>query len=68
MVYNLCYKIFDNSENIKDCLINYFNDDIINQLYFVPKKIDKKSIIDKINDNNYINKVFLIASSKLFEL
>lgn len=57
MVYNLCYKIFDNSENIKDCLINYFNDDIINQLYFVPKKIDKKSIIDKINDNNYINKV-----------
>ncbi len=58
MVYNLCNELFNlDINNIDTSLKNYFNNDIIEQLYFLPKKIDKNLIDEKLNDKNYISKV-----------
>lgn len=58
MVYNLCDDLFNvDVNNIKNSLNNYLNKDIINQLYFIPKKIGKDFINEKINNEEYINKV-----------
>ena len=58
MIYNLCNDLFNEDiNNIDTSLKNYFNSDILNQLYFVPKKIDNNLIGEKISDKNYIDKV-----------
>lgn len=58
MIYNLCSDLFNLDFNdIENSLKNYFNNDIIEQLYFLPKKIDKNLIDEKLNDKKYISKV-----------
>lgn len=58
MIYNLCNDLFNEDiNNIDTSLKNYFNSNILNQLYFVPKKIDNNLIGEKISDKNYIDKV-----------
>jgi len=51
MIYNTCKKI----KRIED-LYNYLSSDLINELYFKPKKIDKDIINNKLNDSKYIEK------------
>lgn len=58
MVYCLCDELFKiDTNSIKSYLKNYFNNDIIDQLYFIPKKVNKNVITDKFNDDIFINKV-----------
>lgn len=58
MIYSLCNDLFEiGTKDIKTYLDNYLNKDIIDQLYFIPKKINKNIIIDKLNDDEYINKI-----------
>ena len=58
MIYNLCSDLFNLDFNdIENSLKNYFNNDIIEQLYFLPKKIDNNLIDEKLNDKKYISKV-----------
>ena len=52
MIYNTCKKI----KGIED-LYNYLSSDLINELYFKPKKIDKDIINNKLNDSKYIEKL-----------
>ena len=52
MIYNTCKKI----KRIED-LYNYLSSDLINELYFKPKKIDKDIINNKLNDSKYIEKL-----------
>ena len=63
MIYNTCKKLFE-TNNLKEDLYNYLSSDLINDLYFKPKKIDKK-LIEKINDQKFLNKV--INSIKNFK-
>ena len=56
MIYNTCDLLF-NSNNLKEDLSNYLLSNLINDLYFKPKKIDKDLITKKMDDNNYLNKV-----------
>lgn len=51
MIYNTCKKI----KRIED-LYNYLSSDLINELYFKPKKINKDIINNKLNDSKYIEK------------
>lgn len=51
MIYNTCKEI----KGIED-LYNYLTTDLINELYFKPKKIDKDIINNKLNDSKYIEK------------
>ena len=51
MIYNTCKKI----KGIED-LYNYLSSDLINELYFKPKKINKDIINNKLNDSKYIEK------------
>ena len=51
MVYNTCENIFKLND-----LDDYFNSDLINELYFKPKKVNKDLINEKLNDSNYIEK------------
>ena len=58
MVYNLCISLFEvNINNIKEKLSNYFQDEIIKQLYLIPKKVKQDTLINKLNDKLYIQKV-----------
>lgn len=51
-------ELFDlNENNIYELLRKYFDNSLINDIYFVPKKIDKKIIDLKLNDKSYIDKV-----------
>ena len=52
MIYNTCKKI----KGIED-LYNYLSSDLINELYFKPKKINKDIINNKLNDSKYIEKL-----------
>jgi len=52
MIYNTCKKI----KRIED-LYNYLSSDLINELYFKPKKINKDIINNKLNDSKYIEKL-----------
>ena len=52
MIYNTCKKI----KGIED-LYNYLSSDLINDLYFKPKKINKDIINNKLNDSKYIEKL-----------
>lgn len=63
MVYNLCNHLFQLDENnIKECLSTYFQDNIIKQLYLIPKKVSSQTIINQLNDNLYIHKVLQTIS------
>lgn len=44
-----------NSQNIVSLLKENFNSELLNLLYFIPKKVDNMDL--KLNDMNYINKV-----------
>lgn len=52
MIYNTCKKI----KGIED-LYNYLSSDLINELYFKPKRINKDIINNKLNDSKYIEKL-----------
>ena len=51
MIYNTCKNISDLND-----LYGYFNSDLINELYFKPKKVNKDLINEKLNNSNYIEK------------
>ena len=52
MIYNTCINILS-----IDNLSNYLNSELLNELYFIPKKVDKKLIDEKLNNPEYIGKV-----------
>ncbi len=51
MIYNTCNNISELND-LKD----YFNSELINDLYFKPKKVNKDLIDEKLNNSNYIEK------------
>ena len=51
MIYNTC----NNKSELND-LYDYFNSELINDLYFKPKKVNKDLINEKLNDSKYIEK------------
>ena len=58
LVKNISYRLFiDDSKNIVDLLIDNFSNEMLDKLYFIPKKIDKSLINEKTKDSAYINKV-----------
>ncbi len=56
MIKNTCKSLF-NANNLKKSLIDYFSDDLIYELYFKPKKVNRNLINEKINNIDYINQV-----------
>ena len=52
MIYNTCINVLS-----IDNLSNYLNSDLLNELYFIPKKVDKKLINIKLSNPEYIEKV-----------
>ena len=52
MTYNTCINVLS-----IDNLSNYLNSDLLNELYFIPKKVDKKLINIKLSNPEYIEKV-----------
>ena len=45
IIYNLCKNLFKkNGENLQKSLSDYFCDELLEELYFIPKKIDKNII------------------------
>lgn len=59
MIYNTCKELFKGREE----LYNYLNNDLINDIYFKPKKVDKNLIKEKLNNTNYMNKVIKTLES-----
>lgn len=58
LVKNISHRLFiDDSKNIADLLMDNFSNEMLDKLYFIPKKIDKSLINEKIKDSTYINKV-----------
>lgn len=51
MIYNTCKKITKINN-----LYDYLSSDLLNELYFKPKKVNKDLINEKLNDSNYIEK------------
>ena len=51
MIYNTCKNISELND-----LSDYFNSDLINDLYFKPKKFNKNLIDEKLKNSNYIEK------------
>ena len=51
MIHNTCKNIIE----IND-LYDYLSSDLINELYFKPKKVNKDLIKIKLNDSSYIEK------------
>ena len=58
MIYNTCKELFKEQN-----LYNYLNNDLINDIYFKPKKVDKNLIKEKLNNTNYMNKVIKTLES-----
>ena len=52
MINNTCKNIIQ-----KNDLYNYFAKDLLNELYFKPKKVNKDLINEKLNDSKYIEKL-----------
>ena len=52
MIHNTCKNIIE----IND-LYDYLSSDLINELYFKPKKVNKDLINKKLNDSDYIKKI-----------
>lgn len=61
MIYNTCKTLLKSKKLCHD-LENYLNSDLINDLYFKPKKVDKNLIKEKLNDSKYIDKVTKIIN------
>lgn len=58
IIYNVCKNIFSNDEkNIKKLLLDYFDNELLDKIYFIPKKVDKKMITTKLNDSIFLDKV-----------
>ena len=51
MIYNTCKNISELND-----LSDYFNSDLINDLYFKPKKVNNNLIDEKLKNSNYIEK------------
>ena len=51
MIYNTCKNIVSINN-----LYNYFSSDLINELYFKPKKVNKDLINERLRDTSYIEK------------
>lgn len=63
VIYNLCKDFFNVDEkNIKELLLNYFHNELLDKIYFIPKKVDKKLIVNKINDSIFLDKVISTIS------
>lgn len=57
-IINVSKELFENkSENIVEMLKKNFSNEMLQKLYFSPKKISKELIIRKMNDNEYLNKI-----------
>ena len=52
MIYNTCINVLS-----LDNLSNYLSSDLLNELYFIPKKVDKKLINKILNNPEYVEKV-----------
>ena len=52
MIHNTCKNIIE----IND-LYDYLSSDLINELYFKPKKVNKDLINKRLNDSDYIKKL-----------
>ncbi len=58
LVKNISHRLFiDNTKNIVDLLMDNFSNKMLDDIYFIPKKIDKKLINEKLKDKIYIDKV-----------
>lgn len=55
MIINTIDKISNNS--LEENLIRYFNNKLLDDIYFKPKKVDKKLVNEKIKEKEYINKI-----------
>ena len=51
MIYNTCKNISELND-----LYDYFNSELINELYFKPKKVNKDLINEKLNNSIYLEK------------
>ena len=51
MIYNTCKNVAEIAD-----LYEYFSSDLINELYFKPKRVNKDLIEEKLNDPKYIEK------------
>lgn len=57
-IINVSKELFeDKSGNIVEMLKKNFSNEMLQKLYFFPKKISKELIIRKMNDNKYLNKI-----------
>ena len=49
LVKNISHRLFTgDSKNIVDLLIDNFSNEMLDKLYFIPKKIDKSLINEKV--------------------
>ena len=53
MIINTCKELFEGNIDLE----GYLNSDLINELYFKPKRVDKDIIHNKLNDSTYMSKV-----------
>ena len=51
MIYNTFKNLLETND-----LYNYLSSDLINELYFKPKKVDRTLIDEKLKDLNYLEK------------
>ena len=51
MIYNTCKNLLETNE-----LYTYLSSDLINELYFKPKKVDRNLIDKKLKDSKYLEK------------
>ena len=56
VIYDTCKDLLKTNNLIND-LKDYLLNDLINSLYFQPKKVNKDLIEEKINDSDYMNKL-----------
>ncbi len=64
MIKNIAKRLFNsNMDSIKYDLLLYYNDELIRDIYFIPKKIEEGLVSNKINDDSYLNKVVKTINS-----
>lgn len=59
-IINICENLLNQDfaiDNIKANLLHYFDNHILSDIYFLPKKVNKDLILEKLNDEDYINKI-----------
>lgn len=57
IIENISKIVFNDDKDIKELLKINFSNELIDKLYFKPKKVDRNIIEAKINDEDYIDKV-----------